>query len=71
MTGVGSRSAHAPDGEAHRDWGVVPSPVSRFLTLVFVIALLTLPIFAHGCHTGDHDDEPVFVPQAHDPESPR
>ena len=26
------------------------------------VALLTLPILAHGCHRGDHDDEPAVFP---------
>ncbi|WP_157506967.1 hypothetical protein [Gemmata obscuriglobus] len=31
--------------------------------LVFVtVALLALPIFAHGCHGDDVDHEPLFVP---------
>jgi hypothetical protein len=24
--------------------------------------LLALALFAHGCHTGDHDDEPAVAP---------
>jgi len=31
----------------------------------WVIALLLIQIFAHGCHRGDHDDEPLFVPIEH------
>lgn len=38
--------------------------------VVLVLALLALPIVAHGCHTGDHDDEPAFLPPAHCPEPP-
>jgi hypothetical protein len=30
--------------------------------LFAVVALVVLPIFAHGCHRGDHDDEPLVVP---------
>jgi hypothetical protein len=26
------------------------------------VALVTLPILAHGCHRGDHDDEPAVAP---------
>jgi len=26
------------------------------------MAFAALPIFAHGCHRGDHDEEPLFVP---------
>jgi hypothetical protein len=34
------------------------NPRLFFLGLV----LLAIPIFAHGCHRGDHDNEPFFVP---------
>jgi len=39
----------------------------------FVAAILLFPIFAHGCHRGDHDDEPCFVPhiQTGEPAPPR
>jgi len=26
------------------------------------MAFAVLPIFAHGCHRGEHDEEPLFVP---------
>jgi hypothetical protein len=32
--------------------------------LLGAIALCVLPIFAHGCHRGDHDDEPTVMPVA-------
>jgi hypothetical protein len=35
-----------------------------------VVAVLALPLFAHGCHTGDHDDEPAFHPPTHPHEPP-
>ena len=38
------------------------TPVSRLLTPIFIAAILLFPIFAHGCHRGDHDDEPAFAP---------
>ncbi|MCE9561624.1 MAG: hypothetical protein K8U57_06175 [Planctomycetes bacterium] len=38
--------------------------VSPSFLLVF-ITFLALPIFAHGCHRGDHDDEPLVVPIEH------
>ncbi|HJZ59784.1 MAG TPA: hypothetical protein VKE74_32885 [Gemmataceae bacterium] len=34
-----------------------------FAALLVLLASLAIPLFAHGCHTGDHDDEPLFVPQ--------
>ncbi len=30
--------------------------------LFAAIAFAALPIFAHGCHRGDHDDEPLVTP---------
>lgn len=40
-------------------WGPGLSPAAfLFATLLFLVG----PIFAHGCHTGDHDDEPAFAP---------
>jgi hypothetical protein len=32
---------------------------------------LALLIFAHGCHTGDHDDEPSLGPPVQEMEPPR
>ncbi|MBA4190173.1 MAG: hypothetical protein C0467_19485 [Planctomycetaceae bacterium] len=55
-------------GEKEQDADVF-SPlfrVSHSTALIFAaIAFLVLPIFAHGCHRGDHDDEPLFVPVEH------
>lgn len=35
----------------------------RFPAAWLVVAfLLAVPIFGHGCHRGDHDEEPLFVP---------
>lgn len=31
---------------------------------VFVVLSLAVPLFAHGCHRGDHDDEPSVAPPA-------
>jgi hypothetical protein len=42
------------------------------VVLFAVLALLILPIFAHGCHGDDEDHEPGFAPpvsQARDPDS--
>jgi hypothetical protein len=38
--------------------------------LLFPVVLALL-IFAHGCHTGDHDDEPSFGPPVQEMEPPR
>ena len=51
-----------------------PAPLRLALLFAVVVMLLTLPIFGHGCHRGDHDDEPAFVPtdrHAADSELPR
>jgi hypothetical protein len=41
------------------------SGVCRAVWFAFAAMLLALPIFAHGCHRGDHDDEPAFIPIEH------
>ena len=33
-----------------------------FAVLFTIIAALAIPVFAHGCHAGDHDLEPSVVP---------
>jgi hypothetical protein len=56
-----------------RHAGAEPGPQPRLspvVCLLMVIAL-ALPIFAHGCHTGDHDDEPSLIPPSRDAESLR
>jgi hypothetical protein len=34
------------------------------------LALLALPLFAHGCHGDDIDHEPLLVPLRLNPEEP-
>ena len=43
-------------------------PAVRLLPL-FVVLSLVVPVFAHGCHAGDHDDEPAVAPpvRLHEP----
>ena len=38
-----------------------------------IVAILIFPIFAHGCHREDVDDEPGFIPLTHlsEPEATR
>jgi thiamine monophosphate synthase len=50
-----------------------PQAATRFhaALVVLIPVLLALFIFAHGCHVGDHDDEPSMVPRACDPEPAR
>ncbi len=56
-TGAGS-----PARRTGASGGGLPAPV-RLGALVFVVlALLALPIFAHGCHGDDVDHEPLFAP---------
>jgi hypothetical protein len=45
-------------------------PGSRVVSCLLTAALLALAIFAHGCHSGDHDDEPLFAPPARQQEPP-
>ncbi|MBY0513320.1 MAG: hypothetical protein K2P78_05350 [Gemmataceae bacterium] len=33
-----------------------------FGVLVVLVAAVAAPVFAHGCHAGDHDDEPAAAP---------
>ncbi len=35
---------------------------ARSLAFALISLLCVVPIFAHGCHRGDHDDEPLFQP---------
>ena len=58
-TGVGSRESGVGSRETE------PEPVPRAVWVAFAAMLLALPIFAHGCHRGDHDDEPAFIPVEH------
>lgn len=55
---VGRESA---GGAGPRLWWLIP-------------VLVAVPLFAHGCHTGEHDDEPAVAPPvagATEPEVPR
>lgn len=38
------------------------SPAARLLAWAAVLAILVLPVFAHGCHGDDVDHEPGFAP---------
>lgn len=53
---TGDRGSEIAEREA------VQRPTRAFL--LGAVALCVLPIFAHGCHRGDHDDEPTVVPVA-------
>jgi hypothetical protein len=48
-------------GEREADVGA-SSPFPRFVWLFIALALLALPIFAHGCHGDDVDHEPLLIP---------
>jgi hypothetical protein len=39
-----------------------PETLVRPVKALLLLAVLLLPIFAHGCHGDDVDDEPTFVP---------
>ena len=68
MNGVAS----APETEAS---GQDAKPFRRFwlspVSWLLIPVLLAILIVAHGCHTGDHDDEPLFVPWSEKQEPPR
>jgi hypothetical protein len=52
-------------GNKHEQWpGLSP------IVWLLIVVVLALPIFAHGCHAGDHDDEPALFPLKQDAESP-
>ncbi|QJW97858.1 hypothetical protein [Frigoriglobus tundricola] len=44
--------------------------VAALVWLFIAVALLTLPLFAHGCHGDDVDHEPLLVPVRVNAESP-
>jgi len=48
-----------------------PRPQLSSLVWLLLAVALALPVFAHGCHTGDHDDEPLLSPPSRDAESLR
>jgi hypothetical protein len=39
-----------------------PAAAPRAAWLAVLAMLLALPILGHGCHRGDHDDEPAVAP---------
>jgi hypothetical protein len=68
LSGTENRKRNHRDEAAPRRRRFPLSPVSWFLIPV----LLAVAIFAHGCHTGEHDDEPVLVPHTSEyPEPPK
>ena len=42
--------------------GLTPLTRRAAVLLFVLVALLALPIFAHGCHGDDVDHEPLFIP---------
>jgi hypothetical protein len=65
-SGTNRRTSLLRDAKDSRS-GFRLSAIARLLIPV----VLALVIFSHGCHTGDHDDEPSFAPPVRDTESPR
>lgn len=55
---TGVRGPWASNGTARTG---LPGPVS-WLFLVVLAALLAVPVFAHGCHGDDIDQEPATAP---------
>ncbi|HEY1186434.1 MAG TPA: hypothetical protein VGE74_02205 [Gemmata sp.] len=39
-----------------------PVPFARAFWIFVALALLALPLFAHGCHGDDVDHEPLVIP---------
>lgn len=46
----------------------VPAWVSPAVWLFVAVALLTMPLLAHGCHGDDVDHEPLLIPTRFTPE---
>ena len=46
----------------------VPAWVPPAVWLFVAVALLTVPVFAHGCHGDDVDHEPLLIPTRLNPE---
>jgi hypothetical protein len=42
--------------------GGTPRPKPRPLWFAAAGVIVAFLLVAHGCHTGDHDDEPAFIP---------
>jgi hypothetical protein len=58
---TGARTRPTPEPTADRG----PTALVRLSPLVWLflaVALLALPIFAHGCHGDDVDHEPLLIP---------
>jgi hypothetical protein len=46
----------------------------RFLSIAWLacaVFILTVPVFAHGCHGDDVDHEPILLPHRLNPEESR
>lgn len=44
--------------------------LTALVWLFIAVALLALPLFAHGCHGDDVDHEPLLIPVRSNSESP-
>ena len=53
---AGSGQRAAGSGRTDRAW-------RGWVVVLFVTAALLAPIFAHGCHGGDEDHEPLVTPR--------
>ncbi len=53
-------------------WGaagaLLPVGLSPLTRAFLAVALLTVPVFAHGCHGDDVDHEPLLLPLRSNPE---
>lgn len=46
---------------AFQNRGLTP-PARQYVWCFVALALLALPLFAHGCHGDDIDHEPLLIP---------
>ncbi len=65
---AGARRARS----AGAGWGaagaLLPVGLSPLTWAFLAVALLTVPVFAHGCHGDDVDHEPLLLPLRSNPE---
>ena len=57
-----SISGQTAEDRGQRTEGGTPAWVSPAVWLFVAVALLTMPLFAHGCHGDDVDHEPLLIP---------
>jgi len=74
VTAVSDRDTSGKTGQTDKfrdDDHTRPDAWLSVVSRVLIPIVAALVIFAHGCHTGDHDDEPSLAPLVRDQEPPR